>query len=64
MTNLHGYGSWLRYGNGALTFHHNLYADNYTASPRLGDNLSLDFVNNVIYNWGINAGFSTNDSSG
>jgi len=59
--NLRGYGSRLRYGNGALTFHHNLYADNYNASPRLGDNLKLDFVNNVIYNWGINAGFSTND---
>ena len=56
-----GYGSRLRYGNGALTFHHNLYADNYNASPRLGDNLKLDFVNNVIYNWGIFAGFSTND---
>ena len=58
---LHGYGSRLRHGNGALTFHHNLYADNNNASPRLGDNLKLDFVNNVIYNWGINAGFSTND---
>ena len=61
--NLRGYGSQLRYGNGALTFHHNLYADNYTASPRLGDNLQLDFVNNVIYNWGVNAGFSTNENT-
>jgi subtilisin-like proprotein convertase family protein len=60
--NLHGYGSRLRYGNGALTFHHNLYADNYNASPRLGDNLQLDFVNNVVYNWGLNAGFSTNET--
>lgn len=58
----HGYGSRLRYGNGALTFHHNLYADNYDASPRLGDNLQLDFVNNVVYNWGVNAGFSTNET--
>jgi subtilisin-like proprotein convertase family protein len=60
--NLHGYGSRLRYGNGALTFHHNLYADNYNASPRLGDDLQLDFVNNVVYNWGLNAGFSTNET--
>jgi subtilisin-like proprotein convertase family protein len=59
--NPQGFGSVLRYGNGALSFHHNLYADNYSASPRLGDNLTLDFVNNVIYNWGIFAGFSTND---
>ena len=56
-----GLGSRLRYGNGALTFHHNLYADNTSANPRLGDNLKLDFVNNVVYNWGILPGFSTND---
>ena len=61
-TNEHGSGSVLRYGAGALSFNHNLYADNYEANPRLGDNLSLDFVNNVIYNWGIRSGYSdTND---
>jgi len=54
----HGFGSRLRYGAGALSFHHNLYANNYNGSPRLGDNLSLDFVNNVIFNWGIQSGFS------
>ena len=55
-------GSLLRYGNGTLSFHHNLYADNYSGSPRLGDNLTLDFVDNVIYNWGLQPGFSvTND---
>ena len=60
--NPQGFGSLLRYGSGALSFHHNLYADNYNGSPRLGDNISLDFVNNVIYNWGTNSGFSsTND---
>jgi len=53
-----GQGAVLRYGGGALTFNHNLYADNYTASPLLGDNLGLDFVNNVIYNWGSLAGQS------
>lgn len=57
-----GQGSLLRYGNGALSFNHDLYADNYTASPLLSDNLTLDFVNNVIYNWGQLAGESlTND---
>ena len=55
-------GSLLRYGGGALSFHHNLYADNYSGNPYLQDNLSLDFVNNVIYNWGIRSGSSgTND---
>ncbi len=56
-----GYGSLLRYGAGDLSFNHDLYADNYNGNPRLGDNLSLDFVNNVLYNWGVNSGFSTND---
>lgn len=58
--NLHG-GSEIRYGFGDLTFHHNLYADNRSANPRLGDNVSLDFVNNVIFNGGAFAGLSTND---
>jgi subtilisin-like proprotein convertase family protein len=56
-----GFGSILRFGDGSLTFHHNLYADNYSANPRLGDNLKLDFVDNVIYNWGALPGFSLND---
>src|SRR5206468_922902 len=56
-----GLGSILRFGNGALTFHHNLYANNTFASPRLGDNIKLDFVDNVVYNWGILPGYSTND---
>ena len=60
--NPHGFGSLLRYGSGALSFNHNLYANNYSANPYLDDNLSLDFVNNVIYNWGIHSGYSgTND---
>jgi pectate lyase len=58
----HGYGSLLRYANGALTFHHNLYAHNNSRNPRLGDNLKLDFVNNVIYNWGGRAGYSGDNS--
>ncbi len=58
-----GVGSLLRYGNGALSLHHNLYADNYSGNPQVGDNLNLDFVNNVIYNWGLFPGLSggTND---
>jgi hypothetical protein len=51
-------GSLSQEGSGSLSFHHNLYADNYTDSPRLGDSLTLDFVNNVIYNWGLYSGIS------
>lgn len=54
----HGYGSLLRYGYGGLTFHHNLYQHHGNRNPRLGDNIKLDFVNNVIYNWGGRAGYS------
>jgi len=54
-------GTQLRLGHGSLSFHHNLYADNNAGSPHLADNVSLDFVNNVIYNWGTNSGFSSVD---
>ncbi len=59
----HGYGSLLRYGAGALTFHHNLYQHHKSRNPRLGDRIKLDFVNNVIYNWGDLAGYSANDTA-
>ena len=54
----HGYGSLLRYGDGHVSFHHNLYAHHRSRNPRLGDNIGLDFVNNVIYNHGGEAGYS------
>ena len=57
----HGFGTLLRYGFGPLSFHHNLYLANNSRNPRLGDNITLDFVNNVIYNWGDRAGYSGDD---
>jgi subtilisin-like proprotein convertase family protein len=48
--------------NGSISLHHNLYADNVYANPQLGGIGNLDFVNNVIYNWGTNAGVSDNDA--
>jgi len=60
----HGYGSLLRFGDGSITLHHNLYAHHDSRNPRLGDNLRLDFINNVIYDWGFNAGYNANDSGG
>ncbi len=59
----HGYATLLRYGQGQLTFHHNLYQHHDSRNPRLGDNLKLDFVNNVIYDWGGRAGYSGSDST-
>ncbi len=55
----HGYGSLIRYGAGNVTFHHNLYVHNHSRNPRVGDGILLDFVNNVIYNYGAHGGEAT-----
>jgi pectate lyase len=53
----HGYGGiW---GGKHFTAHHNLFADCNSRNPRWNGNRqgimeNVDFVNNVIYNWGIN----------
>jgi rhamnogalacturonyl hydrolase YesR/pectate lyase len=60
----HGYGSLLRYGSGGITFHHNLYAHHASRNPRLGDDLGLDFVNNVVFDWGSEPGYSGPASEG
>jgi len=60
----HGYGSLLRYGNGGLTFHHTLYAHHASRNPRIGDDLGLDFVDNVVYDWGSEPGYSGPTSEG
>ncbi|HYP52526.1 MAG TPA: hypothetical protein VEQ42_03240, partial [Pyrinomonadaceae bacterium] len=60
----HGYGSLIRYGTGVVTYHHNLYAHHDSRNPRVGDNVGLDFVNNVVYNWGGEAGYSGDASEG
>jgi hypothetical protein len=54
----HGYGSLIRFGSGVVTYHHNLYAHHDSRNPRVGDNIGFDFVNNVIYNWGGESGYS------
>ncbi len=58
----HGYGSLIRYANGGVTYHHNLYVDNDSRNPRPGDDIHLDFVNNVVYNWGGTAGYNGDDT--
>jgi pectate lyase len=60
----HGYGSLLRYGAGRVTMHHNLYAHHRSRNPRLGDNIRLDFFNNVIYNASGDVGYSGGAAEG
>ena len=59
----HGYGSLISAQDGGVTYHHNLYAHHTSRNPRLGSNggtagMTLDFRNNVIYDWGFRAGYS------
>ena len=60
----HGYGSLVRYGNGRVTFHHNLYAHHDSRNPRVGDDIQFQFVNNVVYDWGMQDGYSGAASEG
>ncbi len=59
----HGYGSLLRYGAGGVTYHHDLYEHNSSRNPRPGDNIHLDFVNNVVYDWGGTCGYNADDTA-
>ena len=62
----HGYGSLLCARD--ISFHHNLYAHNWSRNPRPGtldssltNSGTYDFVNNVISNPGDKYGYSTNE---
>ena len=65
----HAYGSLIRPDvDSKVTYHHNLYADNESRNPRPGTynskTLDFDFRNNVVYNWGLSAGYSGGSSEG
>jgi pectate lyase len=67
LTNNHAYGSLIRPRvNSNVTFHHNLYASNASRQPRLGTYngrlLTMDFTNNVVYNWRDRAGYAGGSS--
>lgn len=54
----HSMGTLL-YGQGGYTIHHCLYANNNSRNPRVHA-IQLDWVNNVIYNWGSQPVYQTN----
>jgi pectate lyase len=61
----HSKGSIIGGHDGGITFHHNLYAHITTRNPKAGTEhvppepgVTIDFVNNVIYDWGGQAGYS------
>lgn len=55
----HGYASII--GGNRVTWHHNLFAHNYGRNPRFQGAVDADFRNNVIYDWGENAGYGEFD---
>jgi hypothetical protein len=59
----HGYASLLRW-SGDVAFHHNLFAHHNSRVPRVGDDTSLNFVNNVLYDWGMRPGYSGLEGEG
>lgn len=53
----HGYGSLIAPDvDSRMSFHHNLYADNFGRNPRAGSRAHVQFIfdfrNNVVFNWG------------
>ena len=46
----HGYGSIA--GGNRVTWHHNLFAHNFSRNPRFQGAVDADFRNNVVYDWG------------
>ena len=54
--------------NTVISYHHNLFTNNRSRNPRLGNKTNAvnvaDFRNNVVYNWGAPAGYSTGGEEG
>lgn len=46
----HGYASIA--GGNRVTWHHNLFAHNFSRNPRFQGAVDADFRNNVVYDWG------------
>jgi hypothetical protein len=69
LTKGHQYGSLLKpRSNSSISFHHNLYGNDESRNPRFGsynnNQLTADFVDNVIYNWSGRAAYAGGGSDG
>ena len=66
----HSYGGMIQVdiSNTTISYHHNLYVDNKSRNPRLGNKTNAvnttDFRNNVMYNWQSNCGYSGSGEEG
>ena len=68
--NSHSYGALTEVdvANTVVSYHHNLFVDNRSRNPRIGNATGttnvVDFRNNVVYNWISNCGYSTGGQEG
>ncbi len=56
----HGYASLA--GGNRITWHHNLFAHNFSRNPRFQGAVDADFRNNVVYDWGEKSTYGEFDS--
>lgn len=59
--NLDGHGYASIAGGNRTSWHHNLFAHNNSRSVRFQGSVDADFRNNVVYDWGIAAGYGEFD---
>lgn len=59
--NLQGHGYASIAGGNRVTWHHNLFAHNYSRNVRFQGSVDADFRNNVIYDWGEKAAYGEFD---
>jgi pectate lyase len=58
----HSMGLLIANGSNKISAHHNLFAHNNSRNPLVIGGTNLEFVNNVIYDWGTNSEFFENGS--
>lgn len=59
--NLQGHGYASIAGGNRVSWHHNLFAHNNSRNARFQGAVDADFRNNVVYDWGIAAGYGEFD---
>lgn len=59
--NLDGHGYASLAGGNRVSWHHNLFAHNFSRNPRFQGAVDADFRNNVIYDWGEESAYGEFD---
>ncbi len=59
--NIDGHGCASIAGGNRVTWHHNLFAHNFSRNPRFQGSVDADFRNNVVYDWGRHSSYGEFD---